>query len=302
MVPSAAPWARPLGLPAGGPAPSRGSGGGALRGPASGPDGAGPCARRVRARTRASPPVAAQRAILDGDRARAHRVEQRAVVGDEQDRPLEGAQRVLERLAALDVEVVGGLVEDQHVGARMHEDRQRQAPALAAGEPLQRLLGLLAGEQEAPEQRARLAGVQSGRPLRRVEHALAGVAARAQLLGVLGEVADLHVVPGAELSGGELAPPGERLDQRRLARPVRPHQRDVLAALQPQLGVLEQRDRRPADLDAPIEQLEDHAPRALRARRTRTPGPCRRRGSRSMRSIFASFFTRDCAWRAFVAL
>ena len=51
----------------------------------------------------------------------------------------------------------------------------------------------------------------------------------------------------------------------------------MLAALQPQLGVLEQDDwiparpsptrsssARPSHLDAPIEQLEDHPPRALR--------------------------------------
>ncbi len=58
----------------------------------------------------------------------------------------------------------------------------------------------------------------------------------------------MHVVPGAQPPGGELAPPGERLDQRRLAGPVGPDQRDVLAALEPQFGVLEQHDaarRRP---------------------------------------------------------
>ena len=55
--------------------------------------------------------------VLDRDRARADRVEQRAVVGDEQQRALEGLQRVLERLARLEVEVVGRLVEDQDVGA-----------------------------------------------------------------------------------------------------------------------------------------------------------------------------------------
>ena len=43
----------------------------------------------------------------------------------------------------------------------------------------------------------------------------------------------------------------------------------MLAALEPQLGVLEQHDRRRGvlaaspDLDAPVEQLEDHPPGAL---------------------------------------
>ena len=92
--------------------------------------------------------VAVQRRVLDRDRALADRVEQRAIVGDEQQRAAELVQRLLERLAALEVEVVGRLVEDQDVGAGLDEDRQRQPPALASGEHLERLLGVLAGEQE----------------------------------------------------------------------------------------------------------------------------------------------------------
>ena len=49
-------------------------------------------------------------------------------------RPRSSRQRVLERLAALEVEMVGRLVEDQHVGAGGDEDRQREAALLAAGD------------------------------------------------------------------------------------------------------------------------------------------------------------------------
>ena len=63
-----------------------------------------------------------------------------------------------------------------------------------------------------------------------------------ELVGVLGQIADLDVVPGAELAAESSSrAPGERLDQRRLAGPVGADQRHVLAALQPQLGVVEQR-------------------------------------------------------------
>ena len=162
-------------------------------------------------------------------------VEQRAVVGDEQQRAGEGLQRGLERLAALEVEVVGRLVEDQHVGPGVDEDGQRQAPALAAREPVERLLGLLAAEQEPPEQRARLvrasARSRAGRPR-------APCRLLAELLGVLGEQPELDVVAAAQLAAVELALAGERLDQRRLARAVGADERDVLAALEPQLGVL----------------------------------------------------------------
>ena len=73
--------------------------------------------------------VGAQRVVLDGDGARADGVEQRAVVGDEQQRARRSAlQRVLERLAALEVEVVRRLVEDRARWRRdADEDRQRRA-------------------------------------------------------------------------------------------------------------------------------------------------------------------------------
>ena len=106
--------------------------------------------------------VGAQRAVHHGDRPGADRLQQRAIMRDEQQRALEGLQRVLQRLAAFDVEVVRRLVEDEHVGARGDEDRQRQAPALAAAQPVQRLLAVLAAEEEAPEQRARLLRRQAG--------------------------------------------------------------------------------------------------------------------------------------------
>src|SRR5829696_238133 len=61
--------------------------------------------------------MAAQLAVLEDDRPGADRLEQGAIVGDEDHGPLEGRERVLERLAALDVEVIRRLVEDQQVGA-----------------------------------------------------------------------------------------------------------------------------------------------------------------------------------------
>src|SRR5450759_4543510 len=78
---------------------------------------------------------AAQRTVFDGDRTRAHGVEQGAIVGDEQQSALERAQGVLERLAALQVEMVGGLVEDQDIRrpwCAVHQDRQGQPAALPA--------------------------------------------------------------------------------------------------------------------------------------------------------------------------
>ena len=80
-------------------------------------------------------------------------------------------------------------------------------------------------------------------------------------MGVLGEVAELDVVAAAQATGLERAVPGQRLDQRRLADPVRADQRDVLAALEPELAVLEQRAT--GHLEAGVVELEHHPPGAL---------------------------------------
>ena len=67
-------------------------------------------------------------------------------MGDEQKRAWELAQGVLERLPALDVQMVRGLVQDEHVGRPLgvHEDRQGEPAQLAPGESFQGLFGLLA--------------------------------------------------------------------------------------------------------------------------------------------------------------
>src|SRR5215217_194837 len=141
---------------------------------------------------------------------------------DQQQRAGEALQGGLERLAALEV---------QHVRAGVHEDRDRQPPALAAGEHLERLLCRLAAEQEAPEQRPRLVRLEPRRALAGLDH---GPAA-ADLLRVLGEQAEADVVPAPQLAAVERALARERPDERRLAAAVRADERDVLAALQPQL-------------------------------------------------------------------
>ena len=116
------------------------------------------------------------------------------------------------------------------------EDRQRQPAPLASRQAGHRLLGVRAGEQEAPEQGAGLAGREPGGALRRLQHG----ALLAHLLGVLREVAQLHVVTRAQLAVLERPLARQRLDQRGLAGPVRAHQGHVLAALEPQLGLVQE--------------------------------------------------------------
>ena len=150
-------------------------------------------------------------------------------MGDEDQRALERAQRVLERLARLQIEVVGRLVEDQYVGSAADQHGERQPPALAARQSRERLLRLLAAEEELAEQCARLAGREPCGTPDGLEHR----ALVAELLGVLAEVADPHVVAAVQLARRECPRAGEGLDQRRLAGTVAADERDVLAAFEP---------------------------------------------------------------------
>src|SRR5690606_18351615 len=88
-------------------------------------------------------PVPARRVLrgaLVGEHVRRHTVEEPAVVGDDDGAAREVEQRVLERPEGLDVEVVGGLVQEQQVAALLERQRQVEAVALATGEDARRLL------------------------------------------------------------------------------------------------------------------------------------------------------------------
>ena len=69
-------------------------------------------------------------------------------MADEQQRARPLGQLRFEQLERLDVEVVGRLVEHQHVGRPREQPRQQQAVALAAGQRLHRRARALGREEE----------------------------------------------------------------------------------------------------------------------------------------------------------
>ena len=71
---------------------------------------------------------------LEGQHVRRDAIEEPAVVADHHRTAGECEQRVLEGAQRVDVEVVGGLVEQQQVAAALQELRQVHAVALAARE------------------------------------------------------------------------------------------------------------------------------------------------------------------------
>ena len=102
-----------------------------------------------------------------GKRLRDDVVEEGAVVRDEEDGAGVVLQRRFEELERLDVEVVGRLVEHEHVGGLGEEPRE-QAVALAAGKHLHLRVRAARREEEVAEVAHHVpARRRGGRPSRR---------------------------------------------------------------------------------------------------------------------------------------
>ena len=187
---------------------------------------------------------------------------------DEDHAGVERGERRLEPLQVGDVEVVGGLVEEQQVGVPGQRPSERGARELAAGEGRQRPVEVVVREAEpaddgggarAPVPAAGMLETRHGlgvAPHRRlvVRAVLHRLFEPAQLLlerDQVGRAAE-HVVPEGqvevqrrplvvegdaralrerELAAVELGLPGEDAEQRRLAGAVRPGEGEALAAL-----------------------------------------------------------------------
>ena len=88
-----------------------------------------------------------------------------AIVGDEDHGALEGLERRGERADGLEIEVVGGLVEDEDVGLVGEQAAEHQARGLAARRAIPRASHVVAGEEHpselAPHERGPLVGQTS---------------------------------------------------------------------------------------------------------------------------------------------
>ena len=139
------------------------------------------------------------------------------------------------------------------------DEREREPPALAAREHRDRpLVHLPAREEEPAEEVLRLRALEPGGVLRDGEHGPALV----ELDLVLREVRRLDAVAEPQLSGDGLPAAEQGLEQRRLARAVRPDERDVLAPLDRERDVCEELLVAGGELDAV--GLDDRAAAPLR--------------------------------------
>ncbi len=220
----------------------------------------------------------ARAAGLELEHGGADGLQEPAVVRHQHDRRVEVDERLLEPLQRLDVQVVGGLVEQQHVRARGQRARERGARQLPAGERVQAALEVGVAEAEAvghrrraaapqvaaaslqPRLRARVARerrlvARAGRHLRlevsqlRLDRELLR-APRQQVLAqrhpalarrALVVQRDAHALGDAQLAAVDRGLAGEHPQQRRLARAVAPGDRHPFAALELERHAAQQR-------------------------------------------------------------
>ncbi len=128
-------------------------------------------------------------------------------------------EEVLQGPERVEVEIVGGLVEQQHVGERRHCQQQLQATPFAARQGADRGPLQVGVEAEALHEPHLLPARLGGLAGHRLPHPLVGVEVTAGLV-VVGDhdrAGRLH----APLGRGQ--PPGQQIEQRGLPRPVGPH-------------------------------------------------------------------------------
>jgi len=230
-----------------------------------------------------------QRAAIELEDARREARQQRAIVRHEEDGAAELEEPLFQRLDRLDVEMVGGFVEEQEIGiadqraGERHApsesprqvgdlrvgvesvDRERggdalvQAPAVA---PLDLVLELLDPAQRRAAGRDLVGGVvilreqraDLGEPARDHVEDRRGLV-RDQLLR---ELRDAQPGLAPDLAAVRRDPPRRDAEQGGLPRAVPPDQADALAGVQLERGAVEQRLRSERDRDL-VEALERHA-------------------------------------------
>ncbi len=200
-------------------------------------------------------------AVADLDQRVGHVADEVAVVGHEQHGSGIGDQRILEDVAAREVEVVRRLVEHEQVHRVHHRLGEGEAGLLSARERAHQPIGGLAREPERAQDRAHVAvpRVRADRGLELLDHDPFLVE---HIDLVLGEAGDVDVVAehGRAGHGGELTE--HDLEERGLAGAVGAEEGDLAAALDDEVDVADHGFAVVSGGDAV--QLDDDATRSAR--------------------------------------
>ena len=165
-------------------------------------------------------------------------VQQPAIVADHDDRAGPVAQVPAEPVDRLDVQVVGRLVEQQHVTLGDQQGGERDPAAFAAGQLPGCRVQADAGEQfghDRPRPRIRLPG--SDLRTARAEHDLCD---RSGQLVTLWQVAEPQPGRHRHPAGVGLGQPGQQREQRGLAGPVAAHHPDPVPGRDPERHAVEE--------------------------------------------------------------
>ena len=132
-------------------------------------------------------------ALFYGENPTAQLIQEIPVVGHGDDGPGEALQIIFQHRHGGNVQVVGRLVQQKHIGSRGQNPQQEQPPLLAAGKPADEPVLHGAGEEKILHE---LGGgehaLRSLDPVAEFLDVLQGGEIRVHLLGVLGEVAQLY--------------------------------------------------------------------------------------------------------------
>ena len=176
-------------------------------------------------------------AVFDLEDAGGEAVDEVAVVRDEEDGAGEVADGVEQDVLGAQVEVVGGLVEQEEVRGRDEHLGHGVAVAFAAGEDAEFLEDVVAGEHEAAEEGAEFDdGNFGGGAGDVVEHAGVGVE---DFVLVLREEVGEDVVAYADVAGGGRLLLAQQADERGFACAVGADEGDAVAALDGEVDVFE---------------------------------------------------------------
>ena len=157
-----------------------------------------------------------------GDGLRHDVVEKRAIVADQQQGAGVVDQHRFEQLERIDVEIVGGFVEHQHVRRPGKQSGEQQSIALAARQHADRRICAPAVEQEIVEvTRDVLAAFADLDPIRARIHRLGQCAFGIELLAQLVEIRHLQIGTAFDEPGIRLECADDQLDHRGLAGAVR---------------------------------------------------------------------------------
>ena len=169
-------------------------------------------------------------------------------------------QIILQNRERWDIQVIGGLVQQQHIGGGGQDGKQKQSPLFPAGEfadgaPLYRLL-----EQELLQQLGRRDhAVRGGDPVADLLDVVDDSGIPIHIRHLLAEVADAHGLPDLDLPPVRTQRPGDQVQQRGLSAAVDPHDPHPVvpqkpAAEVPQDGARAEGLRNPAQFDGLLSQ------------------------------------------------